>query len=230
PDLFPHYTLPGLPYYVYHDSTFWTSGFFPGNVWLLYERSLKTPLSIPSDRLLEAARKWQMEMAKEQFCRTNHDLGFTIMPSFYRDYVLTGARSSLEVVVNSARSLAARFDETTSVIRSWAGARTKVYDLNYSDVDYVVVIDGMMNLDLLYVAAQHTSDQRLANVATKHVNTTLRNHVRKNYSTYHLVNYDARDGSVRNRLTCQGYANESTWDRGQAWALYGFASVYHLPR
>ncbi|KEY70716.1 hypothetical protein S7711_09884 [Stachybotrys chartarum IBT 7711] len=230
PDLFPHYTLPGLPYYVYLDSSFWTSGFFPGSVWTLYERSLITPLTVPSDQLLQAARKWQAEMAKEQFCTDNHDLGFMIMPSFGRDFDLTGSRAALDVVVNAAQSLATRFDPNTQVIRSWAGARTKEYDLNNADVDFVVVIDSMMNLELLYYAAKHTGNARLADIATAHATTTLRNHVRDDCSTYHLVNYDARNGSVRNRLTNQGYANESTWARGQAWALYGYTSVYHFTK
>jgi hypothetical protein len=226
PDLYPHYTLPGLPYYVYHGSSFWTSGFFPGSVWAVYERSLKVPLSVPSEDLLLAARKWQANMAAEQHCTNNHDLGFMIMPSYARDYNLTGCRESLEVVVNSARAMATRFDTRTRVIRSWAGARTKVYDLN-DPHDFVVVIDSMMNLDLLYYAAEHTGEKHLAEIATTHAKTTLKNHVRKNFSTYHLVNYDARNGDVRGQMTNQGYENESTWARGQAWALYGFASVYY---
>lgn len=230
PDLYPHYTLPGLSYYVYHDSTFWTSGFFPGSVWALYERSLKMDLSLSSAHLLEAARKWQVEMAKEQFKTDNHDLGFMIMPSFARDHMLTGSESSLQVVLNAAASLASRFSPVTGVIRSWAGARTKVYDLNQPDVDFVVVIDSMMNLDLLYYASQHTGDPRYAEIATTHALTTLKHHVRPNFSTYHLVNYDARDGSVRDQLTCQGYADDSTWARGQAWALYGYATAYRFSR
>lgn len=227
PDLFPHYTLPGLPYYVYHDSSFWTSGFFPGSVWALYERSLSLPqAALPSKDILHAARKWQTELVREQFKTDNHDLGFMIMPSFARDYDLTGAADSLQVVINAARSLATRFSETTGVIRSWAGARTKEYDLNKADIDYVVVIDSMMNLDLLYYAAKHTGDDRLAEIATTHATTTLKNHVRRNWSTYHLVNYDARNGDVRDQLTNQGFANDSTWARGQAWALHGYASVY----
>ncbi|KAI8664941.1 hypothetical protein LRP88_14554 [Fusarium phalaenopsidis] len=232
PDLFPHFTFPGLGYYIWNDSTFWTSGFFPGIVWLLYERSLMTPLSVaPSDDLLRAAQKWQIEMAKEQFKTDNHDLGFMIMPSFARDYDLTGNRASLDVVVNAARSLASRFSPTTGTIRSWAGARTKTYNLNDEDVDFVVVIDSMMNLDLLYYAAHHTGDKSLADIATTHATTTLANHIRPDYSSYHLVSYDPhRQGVVRYRLTNQGYANESTWARGQSWALYGFATVYQWTR
>ncbi|UPK92250.1 hypothetical protein LCI18_003185 [Fusarium solani-melongenae] len=232
PDLFPHFTFPGLGYYIWNDSTFWTSGFFPGIVWLLYERSLMTPLSVaPSNDLLRAAQKWQIEMAKEQFKTDNHDLGFMIMPSFARDYGLTGNHASLDVVVNAARSLASRFSPTTGTIRSWAGARTKTYNLNDEDVDFVVVIDSMMNLELLYYAAHHTGDKSLADIATTHATTTLANHIRPDYSSYHLVSYDPhRQGVVRHRLTNQGYANESTWARGQSWALYGFAAVYQWTR
>ncbi|VUC35193.1 unnamed protein product [Clonostachys rosea] len=232
PDLYPHYTYPGLSYYAWNDSTFWTSGFFPGMVWLLYERSLRpSAVSIPSKNLLEAARKWQIEMAKEQFKTDNHDLGFMIMPSFARDFDLTGNKKSLEIVIQTARSLASRFNPTTGVIRSWPGARTKEYDLNDTERDFVVVIDSMMNLELLYYAAKHSNDTSLADIATQHATTTLANHVRQNWSTYHVVNYDAKQkGVIRNRLTNQGYDHESSWARGQAWALYGYASVYQYTR
>lgn len=232
PDLFPHYTPPGLPYYVYFDSSFWTSGFFPGSVWALYERSLRTPLTVPSSDLLSAARKWQAELAKEQFKTDNHDLGFMIMPSFSRDHELTGSAESLDVVVQAARSLATRFNPVAGTIRSWSGARNKEYNLHEANDDFVVVIDSMMNLELLYYATHHAPPASggdgadLAAVATVHAATTLRNHVRGDASSFHLVNYDARRGVVRHRLTNQGYAHESTWARGQAWALYGFASVY----
>ncbi|KAI8716208.1 hypothetical protein NCS52_00913900 [Fusarium sp. LHS14.1] len=232
PDLFPHFTFHGLGYYIWNDSTFWTSGFFPGIVWLLYERSLMTALSVaPSKDFLRAAQIWQIEMAKEQFKTDNHDLGFMIMPSFARDYDLTGNKVSLDVVVNAARSLASRFSPITGTIRFWAGARTKTYNLHDENEDFVVVIDSMMNLDLLYYAAHHTGDKSLADIATTHATKTLANHIRPDYSSYHLVSYDPhRQGVVRHRLTNQGYANESTWARGQSWALYGFAPVYQWTR
>jgi hypothetical protein len=231
PDLFPHFTFPGLGYYAWNDSSFWTSGFFPGLVWALYQRSLMTPLSVASSEvLLNAARKWQVELAKEQSKTDNHDLGFMIMPSFARDYDLTGNHESLEVVIEAARSLATRFSPVTGAIRSWDGARTQEYHLSNPEVDFVVVIDSMMNLELLYYAALHTGDKSLATIATTHATTTLANHIRPDYSSYHLVSYDAQSGDVRHRLTNQGYAHESTWARGQAWALYGFTSVYRYTR
>ncbi|VUC23277.1 unnamed protein product [Clonostachys rosea] len=230
PDLFPNFTFPGLGYYAWSDSTFWTSGFFPGLVWALYERSLLRPLGIPSEQLLMAARKWQVEMAKEQFKTDNHDLGFMIMPSFSRDYDLTGNRESLDVISNAAKSLASRFSPETGAIRSWAGARTHEYHLEDPEVDFVVVIDSMMNLELLYYASKHTGNPKYAEIATTHASTTLANHIRSDYSSYHLVSYDSKNGNVRHRLTNQGYAHDSTWARGQAWALYGFSTVYNFTK
>lgn len=150
-----------------------------------------------------AARKWQVQLAPEQHPTNNHDLGFMIIPSITRKSRLTASHASLGVVINAARCLATRYDPVTKVIRSWAGAKTKVYDLSDPAVDFAVVIDSMMNMDLLYYATEHTGETRLAGIAMTHAKTTLRNHVRDNYSTYHLVNYEAQDGFVRNRLTCQ---------------------------
>lgn len=152
-------------------------------------------------------------MAKGQHKTDNHDLGFMIVPSFARDYELTGCRESLNVVSTAAHSLATRFSPAVGVIRSWAGARTKVYDLIQKYVDFVAVIDSMMNLQLLSFATLHTGDTRLAEIATTHAETILKHRIRANHSSYYLVNYGARDGTVRHQLTNQGYADDSTWAR-----------------
>lgn len=84
----------------------------------------------------------------------------------------------------------------------------------------------MMNLELLYFAAKVTGDKRFSDIATKHAETTARNQIRPYFSCYHVVDYDAATGAVKNKATCQGFTDNSTWARGQAWAIYGYTMVY----
>jgi hypothetical protein len=226
----PHYTRPETGEYVYEPSDWWTSGFFPGSIWILYERSLKRPLSIPSDQVLHMARRWQSFLEREQWNKDTHDIGFMIMPSFQRDYLLTGRKSSRSVIIQSAKSLMSRWREPVKCIRSWDVASTKQYTFSSPSTETLVIIDNMMNLDLLYYASELTGNAEFARIATIHAETTLQHHVRSDNSTCHLVVYDSTSGAVKAKKTVQGYAHESTWSRGQAWALYGFANVYKYTR
>ncbi|OZJ01647.1 hypothetical protein BZG36_05439 [Bifiguratus adelaidae] len=227
---FPHYVPTGTTDYVYEPSGWWTAGFFPGSVWLLYERSLKRRLSVTSEQLLQAGRKWEVDLEKEKYNTTTHDLGFMIMPAFYRDYVLTGNKHNREVVLQAAKSFATRWSEKVQCIRSWDSTSTKVYTYPSKETDFLVIIDNMMNLDLLYVASELSGNPKYARIATTHAETTLKHHIRPDNSTYHLIVYDPNSGAVKARLTHQGYAHESTWSRGQAWALYGYATVFKYTR
>ena len=135
-------------------------------------------------------------------------------------YRLTGADSYRRITVAAARSLATRYSRVVRAIRSWrnpAGA---------SRSDFRVVIDNMMNLDLLFWAADHGGRPGLARKALHHALRTASANVRADGSTYHLIVYNARTGAVKHRWTAQGYRNWSTWSRGQAWGLYGFGTAY----
>jgi hypothetical protein len=225
---FPHHTIPGTKRYNYQSSEWWTSGFFPGSIWLLYQRSLERPLPFSSYEIRQVAQQWQAGLEQEQFNTETHDLGFMIMPAFYRDYVLTGSPSSRDIVIQAARSLSTRWNDTVQCFRSWDRCISKRFSYEDCDTNFLVIIDNMMNLDLLYVASSLTGDPEFARRATAHAWTTLKYHLRPDFGTYHLVNYDPVSGAVKGRHTVQGFADESTWTRGQAWALYGFAKAYHF--
>jgi hypothetical protein len=90
--------------------------------------------------------------------------------------------------------------------------------------------DNMMNLDMLFYAASHTGDGVMWDAAVSHAKTTQQTHIRADYSTKHLVVFDPITGEARQHLTNQGYADESCWTRGQAWAIAGFAEVYGWTR
>jgi len=222
---------------VYHlrEAAFWTCGFFPGSLYALLERSMKFPqyLNIGNlnrlqfqGELLKLARTWTEPLHAQATRTDTHDMGFIFQPALRMDWELTGNTKSLESVLIAARSLASRYDDRVKAIRSWDRAINMRYSYADKDVDFLVIIDSMCNLDLLYYAGHHTSNQKMIDIATTHAHTVLQNVVRDDYSTFHLVNFDAKTGAVKNLLTNQGYRDWSTWSRGQAWAILGFTQTY----
>jgi len=193
----------------------WTSGFFPGALWLLYADS-----GDPHWRA--AAEKQTALLEEEQYDRTTHDLGFKLYCSYGQGLRLTGNEHYREVLLQAARTLAGRFNPTVGCIRSW--------DHNRSRWQFPVIIDNLMNLELLFWAACSGGDSSLYRIAMTHANTTLKNHFREDFSTWHVVNYDTTTGQVISRETHQGYSDSSTWSRGQAWALYGCTMIYRESR
>lgn len=122
-----------------------------------------------------------------------------------------------DVLVQSAKSLCTRFSPITGCIRSWNPKKKN---------DYIVIIDNMMNLELLFYATKVTGDSSYYKIAISHADKTLKNHFRKDYSSYHVVDYNPETGEVDNKRTHQGANDSSAWARGQGWALYGYTTMY----
>jgi unsaturated chondroitin disaccharide hydrolase len=191
----------------------WTSGFFPGCLWLLNERT-KDPF------FKQAAEKWTSGLASEQFDTGTHDLGFKIFNSYGNGYRLHPTEAYRKVILQAAQTLAARFNPVVGCIKSWDNPKW----------EYPVIIDNMMNLELLFWASGHGGPKRLSDLAVKHAETTMKNHFRPDGSTYHVLGYNPSTGQVMVRNTHQGYADESVWARGQAWAIYGYTMTYRFTR
>lgn len=189
----------------------WTSGFFPAELWYFYQYT-------KDKKWLELAKKYTEDIKKEQFNKGTHDLGFMIYCPFGNGYRLTNDPAYKAVIIQAAKSLSTRFNATAGVIKSW--------DHNGDKWKYPVIIDNMMNLELLFETTKLTGDSSFYKIAVKHANTTLKNHFRPDFSSYHVIDYDTLTGNVRQKVTAQGYANESAWARGQAWALYGYTMCY----
>lgn len=228
----PH-SMPEYSYGRYHfrDIDHWTAGFFPGSVAVLLERREKYPGRFPAEIhpvKMEYAARWWAEALVSQSTRTDtHDLSFIIQPAFEREYKRSSSEKALSCLKNAAYALASRFDERVGVIRSWDTAVNKRYSFKDKNKDFIVIIDNMCNLDMLYYVASVTGDVRLSTIATTHAWNTLKNHFRlPEWSTYHVVNYDLENGAAKAKFTNQGYADETTWARGQAWAVLGFAETY----
>ncbi len=189
----------------------WTSGFFPAELWYFYQYT-------NDKKWLDLAKKYTEDIKKEQFNKGTHDLGFMIYCPFGNGYRLTKDPAYKVVIIQAAKSLSTRFNAKAGVLKSW--------DHNGDKWKYPVIIDNMMNLELLFETTKLTGDSSFYKIAVTHANTTIKNHFRPDFSSYHVIDYDTLTGNVRQKLTAQGYANESAWARGQAWALYGYTMCY----
>lgn len=189
----------------------WTSGFFPGNLWQIYKLTGDT-------NFMERAAKWTAFVEKEKYNNRTHDMGFKVFSSFGEGYKVTKSEAYKTILLESAQTLATRFDAKVGSIRSW--------DFNADIWEFPVIIDNMMNLELLFEATQLSGDSIYHNIAVEHANTTMKNHFRKDGSTWHVLDYDKTTGAVRARVTHQGVHDNSVWSRGQAWAINGFTMAY----
>lgn len=193
----------------------WCSGFFPGSLWQVYAYT-------HDDYWRQQAISFTWPIEEAKWHKGTHDLGFMMYDSFGKAYELTGERSYKDVVLQSAKTLITRYSPKVKSIRSW--------DHNRDKWQYPVIIDNMMNLEMLFRATQLTGDSIYWKVAVNHANTTLKNHFRPDYSSYHVVDYDSQTGDVRMKCTHQGYSDDSFWSRGQAWGLYGYTMSYRFTK
>ena len=195
------------------DPTDWCSGFFPGELWYMYEYT-------GDDFWKQQAEAYTGALESQQTNRGTHDIGFMMYCSYGNGERLAPNDRYKEVLLESARSLASRFNPTTGCIRSWDNWGP---DFPWQ---YPVIIDNMMNLELLFWAARESGDSTFYKIAVTHADTTMKNHFRPDYSSFHVVDYDTLSGKVLGRQTHQGYADSSAWARGQAWGLYGYTVCY----
>jgi len=209
PDLLPR-TIDTTGTLVTANSGWWTSGFFPGSLWYLYESS-------GDAKFKEYATEMTARIEKEKLNKGTHDLGFMINCSFGNGLRLTGEESYNEIMLTGAYSLATRFRPQIGCIQSWNSMR---------GWQCPVIIDNMMNLEFLMWAFRQSGDSTFYNICVTHSDTTIKNHFRPDYSSYHVVSYDTITGKVEAKQTHQGYADESAWARGQVWGLYGFTTMY----
>lgn len=194
----------------------WTSGFYAGNLWQLYELT-------GNKKFKEKAEKWNAFIEKEKFNDGTHDMGFKVYGSFGKALDLIENDSAYkEIILQSAATLNTRFNKTVGSLRSW--------DFNRDTWEFPVIIDNMMNLELLFEATKISGDSSFYKIANTHAKTTLKNHFRTDNSSWHVVVYDTVSGNVKEKITHQGWNDESSWSRGQAWAIYGFTMAHRYTK
>jgi hypothetical protein len=195
------------------NSDWWCSGFYPGSLLYIYEQTKDTVLYNEAKRMLPL-------LVKEQYNTGTHDLGFMMYCSYGNAFRLDSNEAYKQVLLNSAKSLATRFNPTVGCIKSW----------NAKPSDFIVIIDNMMNLELLLWATHETGDSSFYKIAVTHANTTMKNHFRDDYSSYHVLNYNPQTGEVQQKKTAQGASDSSAWARGQSWGLYGYTVMYRATK
>ncbi|MCK0147857.1 glycoside hydrolase family 88 protein [Arenibacter sp. F26102] len=191
----------------------WTSGFYPGILWYMYD--------------LTKEEKWKSEAIKrtevfEDFKTINehHDIGFMMFPAYGNGYIFGDKKEYKDILLTSAESLASRFNPKVGTIRSWSNKMHPRWQ------QHITIIDNMLNLELLFWAAKNGGSKEFYDIAVKHAETTMENHFRPDYTSWHVIEYDSISGKVLNRHTKQGYADDSRWSRGQAWGIYGYSMMY----
>ncbi|KAJ3546013.1 hypothetical protein NM208_g2226 [Fusarium decemcellulare] len=212
-----------------------TSG-LAGSFLAAYTPFLSDSSSTPA--LGALGKTWSDPIHGESRLTNTHDMGFIMMPHMRPRWELFHDEKALQSIITSARNLATRFSSAVGAIRSWD---EDIWSLVTSGKgkpgNYIVIIDSMCNLDLLFYASAQTGDLLLAQVAETHARTLLSSHIRREpklsrhgfegmlYSTGHVANFSST-GEVVERLTAQGHSATSTWSRGQAWAILGYAQTY----
>ena len=212
-DRFPRSYDPRTAKFVTSGSDWWCSGFYPGTLLYLYEQT-------KDKALYDEAMRIMSSLEKEKNNTSTHDLGFMMFCSFGNVNRIQPKPEYNEILLTSAKSLSTRFNPKVGCIKSW----------NAKPSDFIVIIDNMMNLELLFWATAYSGDSSFYKIAVTHANTTMKNHFRPDYSSYHVLNYDPETGAVQQKKTAQGFADESAWARGQVWGLYGYTVMYRVTK
>jgi unsaturated chondroitin disaccharide hydrolase len=192
----------------------WRSGFWPGIEWYLYESTKDEYWKKQAEKATESLRGILERPV------ANHDLGFQLYCSYGNGYRLTGNPAYKQILLRAADSLARLFNPVVGTILSWP------YRVKENNWPHNTIIDNMMNLELLFWAAKNGGDKKLYDLAVRHATVTQQNHFRPDFSAYHVLVYDDKTGKLIKGVTHQGYADNSMWARGQAWAIYGYTMTY----
>lgn len=204
------------------NSSDWTSGFYPGTLWLAYELS--------SDKKFKQwAIEWTAGIEREKYNSHTHDLGFRFLCSFGNGLRL--APNDIDTLLYRSILL-----QATATADSRYSHLIKQYPSDWDDSKKTIpnciptVVDVMMNLELFFWAADNGFDKTIINRCIEHANTSMRDFVRSDGSTYHVVRYDKTSGVILNKGQLQGDEDHTTWSRGQAWMIYGYVVMYRYTK
>lgn len=192
----------------------WTSGFWPGILWYLYEYTGDAKWKVQADKYSRFLTPLSVSPALD------HDLGFQVYSSFGNGYRLTQNKEYMDIVLKTSDTLATLYNPKVGTILSWP---EMVKKMNWP---HNTIVDNMINLEMLFEASKNGGNKHLYKMAVKHAETTMKNQFRKDYSVYHVVVYDTVTGKKIKGVTHQGYSDSSMWARGQGWAIYGYTMVY----
>ena len=199
------------------DNVQWTCGFWPGEVWLSYERTGDETFKRAAMTLVQSFD----HRIRNKIEVDHHDMGFLYSPSCVAAYKLTGDKTARDAAILAADQLIRRFQPKGQFIQAWGEMG--------APENYRYIIDCLLNLPLLYWAGEVTGDEKYADIAHRHITTCLANSFRPDGSTYHTF-FMNPDGTPSHGATCQGYKDDSFWARGQAWGVYGSVLSYRYTK
>lgn len=192
----------------------WTAGFWPGVLWYDYEYTQDPHIKAKAEKFTESLGFLATTPAYD------HDLGFLVFCSYGNGYRLTQNPKYKEVILAVADSLATLYNPTVGTILSWP---REVEPRNWP---HNTIMDNMINLDMLFWAAKNGNNKALYDIAVSHADKTMESQFRPDYTSYHVAVYDTITGNLIRGVTHQGYADNTMWARGQAWAIYGYTVCY----
>lgn len=193
----------------------WTEGFWPGILWYDYEYT-------SDEKILAAARKYTEALEFiSGIPAYDHDLGFIIFCSYGNGYRLTGNPEYKEVILATAEKLASLYNPAVGTILSWPREMENLGGHN-------TIMDNMINLEMLFWAAENGGKPEYAEIARTHADTTMKYNFRPDGTSYHVAVYDPVSGKHIKSCTHQGYSDDSMWARGQAWGIYGYTMCYRF--
>lgn len=195
------------------DIGWWTNGFYGGILWQLYHLTGEELYREKAEELED-----KLDAVLMNYNSMDHDSGFRFLVTAVADYRISGKKASKNRGLLAAANLAGRFNPQGNFIRAWN-------DENGQNAGWAI-IDCMMNLPLLYWASEMTNDPRFYQIAVRHADTAMKYFIREDGSARHIVEFDPHKGNFVKDFGGQGYAQGSSWTRGQAWALYGFTLSY----
>jgi unsaturated chondroitin disaccharide hydrolase len=197
-----------------HNIQWWCSGFYHGTLWYIYEQ-------MGNDVIRKEAERALSVIEPNEYYTGNHDLGFMMYCSFGNAYRLTKNEKYKENIFRAAQSLSTRYRPSIKVIQSW--------DSN-AYFKCPVIIDNLMNLEMMNWVSDQGGDKKFKEISINHANTTIKNHFRPDFSSWHVVDYNLQTGGIIRKATWQGAADCSSWSRGQSWALYGYTMMYRFTK
>lgn len=206
PDYFPLFTENGKWKHGKESWTNWCEGFLGGQMWILADH-------IDNSYWRPKAEHYSNLLKGREFDREVHDLGFTFWPTWKKWFDETGNSALEDVVIQAGKTMSLRFNEKSKFLRSFLAEDS-------------TFIDIMMNVGIIYYAAQRSGDEEVLRKVNTHVLQTRRYMVRGDGSTTHEGIFDLENGVFLRQTTQQGWRDDSSWARGQAWALYGFGTCY----
>ena len=211
----PRNIAPGAKDWNYVGYKDWTSGFWPGELWYLYEYTKDHKWEIMADKYTNYLAPLAVTSALD------HDLGFQVFNSYGHAYRLTKNPEYKNVILKAADTLATLYNPKVGTILSWPRSVP-----NMEWPQHNTIMDNMINLELLFWASKNGGNKKLYDMAVSHATVTMNNHFRPDYTSYHVVVYDKETGKKIKAVTHQGYSDSSMWARGQGWAIYGYTMVY----